>query len=135
MKKIAVGNLGQEEKDQFRAKTISRAQTRAEADALFTHKATEIASDNQKYLKQHFVQAPGAETAPTLAKTAAVDLFFTLLPEKIAEAQLTDAQRRYPELLKVAAAPGGRGSNPTPTLKRVSKTEIPTAPMLSGGSA
>lgn len=106
MKKTAVGNLGAEEVAQTKAKVMTRAETRAEADLLFNHKATEIAAANQKRLKQLFVQADGAETmAPSVVKTAAVDAFF----EKLACEEPTDAQKRYPELMK-AAAPGGRGT-------------------------
>lgn len=136
MKKIAVGNLGAEERAQTEHKVITRAQTRAEADLLFNNKATEIAAANQKRMKQLFAQASGAETmAPSLAKTAAVDAFFDQLEEK----QKTAAQRRYPELLKASAAPGGRGTFPVASAKKSvpggRAGAHPSTSSLSGGAA
>lgn len=216
--KIAVGNLGAEESAQLTHKVLTRAATRAQADALFEHKATGIAAENQKRLRELFVQAPAAETmAPTLAKTAGVslsklrkvsdpvvkarayakdsghlaargiarakinagtsresfqrinaqsnmdvgadarraarsvfpkqvlkmtghqpprlqefkktasiDYFF----DKLSELSLTDAQRRYPELLKVA----GPLTTPSPTLKRA-KSAVATTSSLAGGAS
>ena len=65
--------------------------------------------------------------------TANLDAFF----EKLSEASVTDAQRRYPELLKVAYA---NPTTKTPDLKkRVQGTEnvgsVPVRSDLSGGSA
>ena len=139
MKKRAVANLGAEELAQTELKVLTRARTRAEADLLFEHKATEIAAANRRRLKELFVQAPGAETeAPTIVKisspTAHVDAFF----DKLAEARLTPAQRRYPELLKAASAPGV-GTRPAPRLsKRTAagtRAALPVQSPLSGGSA
>lgn len=125
--KTAVSNLGAEEVAQMKAKVLTRAATRAEADLLFHHKATGIAAANQKRLKELFVQADGAETmAPSLAKTAAVDQFF----DKVASANLTEAQVRYPELLKVA----GPLTNPAPSLKRL-KSAVATTSSLAGGAS
>jgi hypothetical protein len=125
--KIAVGNLGAEESAQFIHKVMTRAATRAQADELFEHKATGIAAANQARLKELFVQAPAAETmAPSLAKTAAVDTFF----DKLAELSMTDAQRRYPELLKVA----GPLTTPSPTLKRAKSATAVTSTLAGGAS-
>jgi hypothetical protein len=124
--KIAVGNLGAEESAQFTHKVLTRAATRAQADELFEHKATGIAEANQR-LKELFVQAPAAETmAPPLAKTASVDTFF----DKLAELSMTDAQRRYPELLKVA----GPLTVPAPTLKRAKSSTAVTSSLAGGAS-
>lgn len=70
--------------------------------------------------------------------TANVDAFF----DKLAEARRTDAQRRYPELLKASAAPGV-GTRPTPSIsQRVTSAgnsstrgNTPSRAMLSGGAA
>lgn len=82
-----------------------------------------------------FHQTQGAETeSPMLAKTAAIDGFF----EKVSSANLSDAQRRYPELLKVGAAPGV-GTRPSPSLSKRKTTDTtgpsPTQSSLSGGAA
>lgn len=62
-----------------------------------------------------------------------VDAFF----EKLANAQTTEAQRRYPELLKVAAPRAGTFKVPDTTLKRPTPGfgENPSKSSLSGGSA
>jgi hypothetical protein len=70
--------------------------------------------------------------------TANVDAFF----DKLAQARQSDAQRRYPELLKASAAPG-IGTRPTPSLgQRVvsagnssTRGTTPSRAMLSGGAA
>jgi len=62
-------------------------------------------------------------------KYASVDSFF----DKLAYSQLTEAQRRYPELLKVSAAPGGAGTRPTVSLKPP-KSARPSTAMMSGGT-
>lgn len=68
--------------------------------------------------------------SPVLSKTAAVDAFF----EKLADSKITTAQRRYPELLKASAAPGGAGTVKTPTTKKGAST-IPAQASISGGAA
>ena len=158
-KKLAhgVGNLGAEEKDQLEAKVKTRAMTRAEAEALFANKSTQ--ESDRRLLKKLFIQAPAAETKNRLAAkmeeapkeellkdlgalyktkvSAATDAYF----EKLAEDQLTEAQRRYPELLKVAAAPGGRGTYVLPSITKRTVTTNPVrgaGPVqssLSGGTA
>ena len=138
-RKIAVGNLGEEELAQTKRKVLTRAATRAEADLLFANKATQIASKNRTQLGKLFVQAQGAETmSPSIVKvssvTANVDAFF----DKLAEAQKTTAQRRYPELLKASMAPGV-ATRPSPNLKPRGATPARGAPpaqsSLSGGAA
>lgn len=132
-RKIAVGNLGEEELARFKATVLTRAVTRAQAETLFSNANTAKAQAQRK-MDGLFVQAKGAETmAPTLAKTASVthnvDTFF----EKLAEANLTQAQKRYPELLKASAAPGV-GTRPSPALKRP-VTATPAQSSLAGGAA
>lgn len=201
MKKLAVGNLGEEEAAQLKHTVLTRAATRVEADLLFHHKASEIAAKNRARLAQLFVQAPGAETmAPTIVKSANKDCPSEDTPEdkkekkvehaaigdkdyekknpfahehgkhgklskkipklgdgpkklvkkssvtynvdrffdKLAAENYTDAQRRYPELLKVAVAPG-LGTRPSPNVTKRCATEAkgaqPARSSLSGGSA
>jgi hypothetical protein len=133
-KRAGVGNLGTEEVAQTDLKVLTRARTRAEAESLFSQ-ANVARAKEQRLLGDIFVQTPGAETmSPMLAKTAAIDAFF----EKISAPALTEAQRRYPELLKVAAAPGP-GTRPSPTLTKRTVTSLrgatPTQSSLSGGAA
>lgn len=138
-KTSGVGNLGAEEYAEFKAKVLTRAAAQAEAEALFD-KANVARAQAQRVVKGHFVQADGAETmAPTLTKKASaqepgqhshVEAFF----DKLAEARLTDAQRRYPELLKASMAPGGLGTAPAPALGKRPARTTPAASMMSGGT-
>jgi hypothetical protein len=134
MIKIAVGNVGHEELDRMLLQKDNRASSRAAARALFPSVAEDGMAKDSKLMKKLFVQTPGAETmAPTLegihqAKTAAVDAFFAKY------AGLTEAQRRFPELLKVA--------KPTPNLKKRNPEaasgptgEPPVQSTLSGGAS
>jgi hypothetical protein len=61
--------------------------------------------------------------------TENVDTFF----KKLAEASKTEAQRRYPELLKASAAPGV-GTRPSPATKR-GPNMTASQPMSAGGAA
>ena len=131
--KIAVGNLGEEELARFKQIVLTRNLTRAQAETLFTH-ANQAKAQAQRKVDGLFVQAKGAETmSPMLAKTASVtanvDEFFA----KLAEANVSSAQKRYPELLKASAAPG-IGSRPTPSTKRPAGA-LPVQSGLAGGSA
>jgi tyrosyl-tRNA synthetase len=133
MKKIAVGNLGEEELARFKQIVLTRNLTRAQAETLFSH-ANQAKAQAQRKVEGLFVQAKGAETmAPTLAKTASVtenvDAFF----DKLAEDSKTDAQKRYPELLKISVAPGV-GTRPTPAVKRPASA-LPVQSSLAGGAA
>lgn len=124
-KTAGVANLGAEEVAQAKAKVTTRAENQAFAETLFSEFNAEKARTQRKY-EGLFVQTPGAETmAPLLAKTAAIDAFFT----ELEESQLSEAQRRYPELRKAAAAPGGRGTFVAP--KAVKPGVAPTT-SLSG---
>lgn len=100
----------EEEPSRVRRMILTREETRAEADALFGDRAKEVRKADTAKMRQLFVQAPAAQTmAPNLQggteKTASVapsvDAFFSEI-EKVASGQ-TEAQRRYPELLKVAS--------------------------------
>lgn len=134
MKKEAVANVGEEELARATRTTLTRAEAQAEADALFGGNAAKVRKGNAEYLKRLFKQAPAGQhdTSPNvdMAKTASVapsvDAFF----EKLAEP--TEAQRRYPELMKVAKA----------TMRKVPESSLkdppgatPVKSNLSGGSA
>lgn len=132
-----------EELSRVRRTVLTREDTRAEADLLFGDVAKKVRKADTEKMKRLFVQAAASQTmAPNLQgdteKTAsvapAVDDFF----EKVAAVDTrTEAQRRYPELLKVAAPRAG--SFPTPTLTRKPAApgigETPVRSGLSGGSA
>jgi hypothetical protein len=131
-KRAGVANLGAEELHQTDAKVLTRARTRAQAEALFTQ-ANAAKAKEQRLFGNLFHQTQGAETeAPMLSKTAAIDEFFAELSAP------SDAQRRYPELLKVSAAPGV-GTRVAPSLTKRKTTDTtgpsPTQSSLSGGAA
>ena len=133
-KRAGVANLGAEELAQTDMKVLTRARTRAEAELLFSQ-SNAASAKAQRQVDGLFVQSQGAETmSPMLSKTAAIDEFF----EKLAEQQPTQAQRRYPELLKAASAPGV-GTRPTPTTAKRTVTPLrgaaPAQSTLSGGAA
>jgi hypothetical protein len=133
-KTAGVGNAGTEEFEQLKAMTYTRAETRAQADALFDSDAKKMRQADNALMGKLFVQAPAAVTmAPNLQKTAHVDAFFA------EAAKGDDAQRRYPELLKVAASCGGDPRRPSVNLKprKATSSEGPDAVKsdLSGGAA
>lgn len=136
-----IASAGEEELHRMKATVLTRDDQRAAADALFGGVAMVSRQADRDLIKKLFVQSPGAETmAPTLQKeasiTPALDAFF----EKNAKALgLTEAQLRYPELLKVAAGRSAMASQPTPDLskRKVTANSGPDAvkSSLSGGSA
>ena len=163
MRKLAhgVGNLGEEERSQLEMQVKTRARSRAEAELLFRASEGSRTKD-RNLLRKLFVQTPGAESPDRLAAnpipappeddllssayktqakhssvTVCTDAFF----EKLSEARLTEAQRRYPELMKVSGAPGGRGTFVLPPTKKRSGTTTsfsctpPAQSSLSGGAA
>jgi hypothetical protein len=112
--------------------TTSREKERAKAKKLFTQAG--VASTNSPGLQPNVLETPALEQDAGLApavKTASAE--FSIAPrvdawfEKNASSLLTEAQRRYPELLKAAAIP-------SPSLKRGKSTPV-VASSLSGGSA
>jgi hypothetical protein len=114
--------------------TTSREKERAKAKKLFTQAG--VASTNSPGLQPNVLETPALESdagqAPAV-KTASMEPAYSITPridawfEKNASSLLTEAQRRYPELLKVAAIP-------SPTLKKGKSTPA-VASSLSGGSA
>ena len=94
--------------------------------------AKEMRKADRAKVEKLFITTPAAQTlAPNLQKESAaknVEAFF----DKLAEASITDAQRRFPELLKVA-------QQPTPDLKpkpvTPGKGPIPVRDGLTGGNS
>lgn len=146
--KIAVANLGAEELEQFKWTVRRRSDTQLEADALF-NRNPEVRKKDRAELEKLFVQTPAAVTnAPNLQKTAgvkcicpkpncpackkqktsAIDAFMA----QYEKSKLSEAQVRFPELLKVAA--------PAPILPKKINPDAktgatPAAASLSGGGA
>lgn len=124
--KVAVSNLGEEELAQARRKILTRAETRAEADEMFGTTAKEMRKTEQGMMKKLFQMWEARDTMqPSLVKDASVKNVAAFF-EKLSEPQMTDAQRRYPELMKVAGPSShDTASVPVPNLKTV-KPSAPT---------
>jgi hypothetical protein len=133
-----------EELARLRRTVLTREAARAEADVLFGGVARQVRKDENEKLRRLFVQAPAAETRTNgvlgtekLSSVAPnVDAFF----EKVAQAMdpRTEAQRRFPELLKVASPRAGTFMTPSlPPRKPAAPGmgEVPTKSPVSGGSA
>jgi hypothetical protein len=133
--KEAVGNLGEEELNFLRLVRQSRQDTRRDADALFKT-APQNRERDIKLMNKLFVQAPGAITmADNLLKNASAEEFEKFEKMKIAYNvyaffdggfHYSPAQRRYPELLKVAK------SRPAVVMKKTPDPETKTG-NTSGG--
>lgn len=134
MKKVAVSNLGEEELARVKRVIRTRNETRAEADEMFGETAKKQRQVETEMMKKLFAQFPASQTMqPSLQKVSSaesekpVDQTPSLTPnvdsyfEK--RAYLSDAQRRYPELLKVAS-PGSTGGAglPAPNLNKKKAT-------------
>ena len=75
-KKIAVGNMGEEELERLQRTVLTREDTRAEADLLFGAPAKDMRNADRGMLHKLFVQAPAAVTmAPNLQKNASASPF------------------------------------------------------------
>jgi hypothetical protein len=138
MEKIAMSNLGEEELTRLRMMLNSRAETRASADVLFGDGPRRARKEAREMINKLFVMAPANITQnPNLQKESSarnVKAFF----EKISSMFITDAQRRYPELLKVSAVKTADESiqKKAPNLKNDDPArKIPVRSSLSGGSA
>ena len=117
---------------------LTRATERAKARKLFTQGA--VATTNAPSLQNDATTPPPPEMieaarnlpppaeriTPPIEKSASIAPRVDAWLEKNANLLMTDAQRRYPELLKVA--------RPVPQIKR-GKTAIPVRSGLSGGAA
>lgn len=134
MKKIAVGNMGEEELAQLQHIVLTRNDTRAEADLLFGGPAKDMRQTDRKLLEKLFIQTPASVTmAPNLQKTASITPRVDALFEKLSAP--TDAQRRYPELLKVADSGTKKVLNLKPRVTTDSSGTSPVRASISGGSA
>lgn len=130
MNKEAVGNIGEEEMNFVKHVRLTREDTRRDANALFS-KAHQSRERDRKLVEKLFLQAPGAVTmAPNLQKEAFVEQWEHFEKIKVAYnvhhffesgAHMTPAQRRFPELMKVAKA------RPVVSMKKV-----PAASSTSG---
>ena len=135
MKKQAAG-LGEEEMTRLKRVIRTREETRAEADVLFGQTAVDMRKQEREKMEKLFAQMPAAITMqPSLQKTSAakhVEEYF----QKLAHPNMTEAQKRYPELLKVAspASTGGAGS-PAPSLNKKTPTFQGAASKTSGPEA
>lgn len=156
-----IEDTGDEARERFHMMLSTREETRAETDSLFVNAKPSRARD-RAVMKKHFVQAPAAITmAPTLqaeppkeppkeeeqgphpsygnpvSKTASVAPRVDEWFEKNSSVFLSDAQRRFPELLKVAG--NEQAKLPGAVLNKRPKTSssgpISSQSMLSGGSA
>lgn len=129
MRKVAVSNLGEEELARVKRVIRTRNETRAEADVMFGQTAQKQRQTENEMMRKLFAQFPASQTMqPSLQKVSAVDLDALVPPTPLApnvdaffekRAYLSDAQRRYPELQKVAspASTGGAGL-PAPGLNK-----------------
>lgn len=112
--------FGEEELTRFKRIVRTRDETRAEADVLFGRTAVEQRKTERAAMEKLFTQFPAAQTmTPSLQKESSaknVEAFFA----KLATPNPTEAQKRYPELLKAAALP-------TPALNK-------KAPVFQGGT-
>lgn len=135
VEKLAVGNLGEEELNFLKHVRLTREDTRADANALFSVAHQTRARDRQ-LLEKLFVQTPGALTmGHNLLKEASAEQLETF--EKIsvaynvyhffeAGAHLDSAQRRFPELVKAAKA------HPTVALKKTTPLSSSTGDTNAG---
>ncbi|TXH11759.1 MAG: hypothetical protein E6R04_00565 [Spirochaetes bacterium] len=133
--KEAVGNLGEEELNFMKHVRLTREDTRRDTNALFEN-VPQSRKRDQDLMNKLFVQAPGAQTmADNLLKMASASEQEFERFEKIkiaynvhhffeSGAHLTEAQRRFPELLKVA---GRSGSVARPAISLKKPTTAPTS--------
>lgn len=156
--KTKTATLGEEELAQVKWERQTRADTRGQVQALFNNGGKGLQQD-QKMIHELFIQTPGARLGAGLKglegekeKTSAaqepiaapaVDHFFE---KSASQAQLSPAQRRFPELQKTSMIMTGAGgvptvgSMPSSNLKKRPAVDAPrgATPVqnsLSGGSA
>jgi hypothetical protein len=147
-KSAGIGNIGEEELTRLRMGRQSLGDVEATLKVLMGDEAiAKMKGADLKKIQDLFVMSGTNITqAPNLTKEAMaknVTAFF----EKISSAHLSEAQKRYPELLKVSssasvASPSSTtSSTPTPDLKTKmtgpvgNQAKIPTRSMMAGGSA
>lgn len=143
IKKAGIGNLGAEESARLKDQLLTREDVKTQQDLLFEN-AAKAREQGKKKVEKLFIQAPAAQTRGakldqgarieplpeprmlSLAKCASAEDLEKLASAADSEvakhtseffekrAYLTEAQKRYPELLKVAGSPDPK---PTPTMK------------------
>lgn len=140
MKKQAVSN--EEDAVRVKAMLVSRTMSVDELNVLFQNAKKARAKDVKK-MEKLLIQAPAAQTQqPTLQKEAAAMLAAhessanQVIGGRVLEffekrAYLTDAQKRFPELLKVGATSTAPQKPPQKTLP----TQTPARSLLAGGQA
>ena len=134
MKKIAVGNVGEEEVARLTRVVLTREDTKSSADQLFGGEAKNMRKQDRELLEKLFIQTPASNTmAPNLQKEASVSARVDAFFEKLSAP--TVAQQRYPELLKAAEAPSKKVISVKPRVTTDTSGPIPTRSSLSGGSA
>lgn len=124
--KEAVGNLGDEELNFLKHVRLTRSDTRKDLTNLFKTSPQNRERD-RALMEKLFVQMPGAQTmADNLLKTASASQIESFEKIKVAYnvhhffesgAHLTEAQRRFPELQKVAGR-SGQPVRPAVSLKK-----------------
>ena len=144
--KTAVSNLGEEELARVTMGRHSLGDVEGALQALFGAERlkTMKAADVDKIKKLFTMGEANITQAPNLTKEAKAKHVLALF-DKLAHASVSDAQRRYPELLKVASSsavssPSSTSSStPSADLKPLSPEraarKIPTQSMQAGGSA
>jgi hypothetical protein len=145
-KKAGVANVGEEELTRLRMGRQSLGDVENTLRVLFGSESVKnLKKSDVKKIEDLFVMHGANITqAPNLTKEAkapATAAFF----QKLSTAHLTQAQLRYPELLKVsssaaASTPSSTSSStPTPNLKPIKRDRaqgpIPTQSMMAGGAA
>lgn len=135
--KVSGMSTGSEELDRVKSIVLTREDTRAAADVLFGDQAVAARKKERELVAKLFLQAPAAQTmTPMLQKEASIQelapntvAFF----EKNAKAMgLTDAQIRYPELLKVAAGRPAGFRQPSPFISKASVATSANGEQISG---
>jgi len=136
MKKIANPHIGNEERAEMVRTVVNRTQNRLEADMNFGDTASVARKKAGEELRKLFIQAEAAQTGTTpsheVQKTASVAPNVEAFFEKLSASVFDDAQRRYPELQKLAI--GDPVKVPSFTQKKLPGS-IPTRSPISGGSA
>jgi hypothetical protein len=128
----------EEARERFHVMVSTREDKRAETDALFENAKASRARD-RAVVNKHFVQAPAAVTMATnlqaeMPKEASVAPHFDAWLEKNAGAFMSDAQKRYPELLKVSGLEQGKLPQALSKGKAGGAKPTPVQSSLSGGS-
>lgn len=137
--KTAAASPTTEPLDRMQRMVMTREDTRRQADALF-ESGPDVRKKDRALMEKLFVQTPAAMTmAFNLQKKASITSHVDAVLEKLAQPQLTEAQQRYPELLKVASNFSAKPNLAKAPIKKMDKGgttgEVPVRSDVSGGSA